>query len=56
LLDVETLDAAQINSLVNTGKLPDRPVIINQNDQDEKSDDVKVNIQSKKDEEDSSEK
>jgi cell division protease FtsH len=56
LLEVETLDAAQINSLVNKGKLPDRPVVINQNGQDLKAEDVKVNIQSKKDEEDSSEK
>ncbi|MDQ0233298.1 ATP-dependent zinc metalloprotease FtsH [Metabacillus malikii] len=53
LLEVETLDAAQIQSLVEKGKLPDRPV---KSDSDEvtsaeKSDDVKVNIQSKKDEE-----
>jgi cell division protease FtsH len=56
LLKVETLDAAQIASLVDKGKLPDRPVVINENDQDANSEDVKVNIQSKKDEEDSSEK
>ncbi|WP_226671289.1 ATP-dependent zinc metalloprotease FtsH [Metabacillus litoralis] len=54
LLDVETLDAAQIASLVEKGKLPERPVII-ESKNDEQSEDVKVNIQSKK-EEDSSEK
>jgi cell division protease FtsH len=52
LLEIETLDAAQINSLVEHGKLPDRPVT--NNDKDSTSEDVKVNIQTKKDEEDSS--
>ena len=53
LLDIETLDAAQINSLVEHGKLPDRPVAVNK---DESTEDVKVNIQTKKDEDNSSEK
>jgi cell division protease FtsH len=53
LLDIETLDAAQINSLVEHGKLPDRPVAIKK---DESTEDVKVNIQTKKDEGNSSEK
>ncbi|MBO1515142.1 ATP-dependent zinc metalloprotease FtsH [Metabacillus bambusae] len=57
LLEIETLDAAQIASLVEHGKLPDRPVVVNESqNQDAKSDNVKVNIQTKKDEEDSSEK
>jgi cell division protease FtsH len=49
LLEVETLDADQINSLVEDGVLPDRSsdVLI----EDKKSDDVKVNIHTKKDEE-----
>jgi cell division protease FtsH len=53
LLDVETLDAAQINSLVEHGKLPDRPVAVNK---DESTEDIKVNIQTKKEEDNSSEK
>ena len=53
LLDIETLDAAQINSLVEHGKLPDRPVAVNK---DESTEDVKVNIQTKKEEDNSSEK
>ncbi|AGX02121.1 MULTISPECIES: ATP-dependent zinc metalloprotease FtsH [Bacillaceae] len=44
LLEVETLDAEQIKSLVDNGKLPDRKVI------DASTDDVKVNINIKKDE------
>jgi cell division protease FtsH len=56
LLEVETLDAAQINSLVQHGKLPDRPVSsIKDSEQEKTSEDVKVNIQTKKEEEDSSE-
>jgi cell division protease FtsH len=48
LLEVETLDAAQIKHLVDTGKLPDRsePVVPTE----EKSDEVKVNIHTKKEE------
>lgn len=53
LLEVETLDAAQIASLVEKGKLPDRPVVV---DQDEKTDDVKVNINTKKEDDESSDK
>lgn len=53
LLDVETLDAAQINNLVEHGKLPDRPVAVSK---DESTEDVKVNIQTKKEEDNSSEK
>ncbi|MGM0877691.1 MAG: ATP-dependent zinc metalloprotease FtsH [Bacillota bacterium] len=56
LLKVETLDAKQIASLVEKGKLPDRPVVINEDEKDANSEDMKVNIQSKKDEEDSSDK
>ncbi|MFD2216967.1 ATP-dependent zinc metalloprotease FtsH [Metabacillus endolithicus] len=55
LLEVETLDAAQISSLVEKGKLPDRPVTSNQAN-GESSEDVKVNINSKKEDEQSSEK
>ncbi|MFC3882085.1 ATP-dependent zinc metalloprotease FtsH [Bacillus songklensis] len=44
LLKVETLDAAQIKHLVEQGKLPERPSDL------EPSEDVKVNIQPKKDE------
>lgn len=56
LLDVETLDAAQIASLVEKGKLPERPVIVeSKKETEDQSEDVKVNIQSKK-EDDSSEK
>jgi cell division protease FtsH len=53
LLDIETLDAAQINSLVEHGKLPDRPVAVSKG---ESTEDVKVNIQTKKEEYNSSEK
>jgi cell division protease FtsH len=52
LLEIETLDAEQIKSLFDHGVLPDRsatgePLIL----EDRKSDDVKVNINKKKDEE-----
>jgi cell division protease FtsH len=47
LLKVETLDAEQIKHLVEQGKLPERPVDSAATDS---SEDVKVNIQSKKDE------
>ncbi|WP_141434196.1 ATP-dependent zinc metalloprotease FtsH [Bacillus sp. 03113] len=43
LLEVETLDAEQIKHLIDHGKLPDRPA-------PDKSEDVKVNINIKKDE------
>ncbi|MFC0274283.1 ATP-dependent zinc metalloprotease FtsH [Metabacillus herbersteinensis] len=49
LLKVETLDAKQIAHLVETGKLPDR--IVEVSSDDDRQEDVKVNIQSKKDEE-----
>ncbi|OTY30518.1 MULTISPECIES: ATP-dependent zinc metalloprotease FtsH [Bacillus cereus group] len=42
LLEVETLDAEQINHLYDYGRLPERPI---------SSDDVKVNINTKKDDE-----
>lgn len=47
LLEVETLDAEQIKSLYETGKLPERVY----EDDKEKTDDVKVNIKKKEDEE-----
>lgn len=47
LLEVETLDAEQIKSLYETGKLPERVY----EDDEEKNDDVKVNIKKKEDEE-----
>ncbi len=47
LLEVETLDAAQIKSLFEEGKLPDRPVAIE--GADKPKEDVKVTINSKKD-------
>ena len=47
LLEVETLDAEQIKSLYETGKLPERVY----EDDKEKNDDVKVNIKKKEDEE-----
>ncbi|MEK5440197.1 MULTISPECIES: ATP-dependent zinc metalloprotease FtsH [unclassified Fredinandcohnia] len=47
LLEVETLDAAQIKSLFEEGKLPDRPVAIEGTDKPKE--DVKVTINSKKD-------
>ncbi|ARZ60423.1 ATP-dependent zinc metalloprotease FtsH [Bacillus thuringiensis] len=47
LLEVETLDAEQINHLCDYGRLPERPT---------SSDDVKVNINMKKDDEESEDK
>ncbi|MGH0590078.1 ATP-dependent zinc metalloprotease FtsH [Bacillus mycoides] len=47
LLEVETLDAEQINHLYDYGRLPERP---------KSSDDVKVNINMKKDDEDTEDK
>ena len=47
LLEVETLDAEQINHLCDYGRLPERPT---------SSDDVKVNINMKKDDEDKEDK
>ncbi len=49
LLEVETLDAEQIKSLYEEGKLPDRPYEAEEITS-KSSDDVKVNINSKKDE------
>ncbi|WP_099353501.1 ATP-dependent zinc metalloprotease FtsH [Fredinandcohnia onubensis] len=49
LLEVETLDAAQIKSLFEEGKLPDRPVALEE--ADKPKEDVKVTINSKKDNE-----
>jgi cell division protease FtsH len=51
LLEVETLDADQINSLVETGVLPDRSLDVLV--EDKKQDDIKVNINTKKDEDSS---
>ncbi|MHC0039279.1 ATP-dependent zinc metalloprotease FtsH [Pseudoneobacillus sp. C159] len=48
LLEVETLDAEQIKSLVDNGVLPDRSVDTKL--EDKKQDDVKVNINTKKEE------
>ena len=45
LLDVETLDAAQIKSLMDHGKLPERTY-----ESDQENSDVKVNIQKKNEE------
>ncbi|MBD8070999.1 ATP-dependent zinc metalloprotease FtsH [Bacillus sp. PS06] len=51
LLEVETLDAEQIKNLVDKGTLPERPVSSNSTETSGKtSDDVKVNINTKKDE------
>lgn len=53
LLELETLDAEQIKSLINEGKLPENHHMtkrLSGNDEDSDSD-VKVNIHSKKDEE-----
>ena len=47
LLEVETLDAEQIKLCLSTGKLPDRTY----SDDQEKTDDVKVNINKRDDEE-----
>ncbi|WP_010285420.1 ATP-dependent zinc metalloprotease FtsH [Bacillus timonensis] len=49
LLEIETLDAAQIKSLFEEGKLPDRPVA--SESAEKPKDDVKVTINSKKEEE-----
>ncbi|WP_078543186.1 ATP-dependent zinc metalloprotease FtsH [Litchfieldia alkalitelluris] len=50
LLDVETLDAEQIKGLVDHGKLPERPVAADKTTTTTVStDDVKVNINKKKD-------
>nr|WP_309101588.1 ATP-dependent zinc metalloprotease FtsH [Fredinandcohnia onubensis] len=49
LLEVETLDAAQIKSLFEEGKLPERPVALEE--ADKPKEDVKVTINSKKDNE-----
>jgi cell division protease FtsH len=49
LLEVETLDAAQIKSLFEEGKLPDRPVALEE--ADKPKEDVKVTINSKKENE-----
>ncbi|MFD1778988.1 ATP-dependent zinc metalloprotease FtsH [Fredinandcohnia salidurans] len=49
LLEVETLDAAQIKSLFEEGKLPDRPVTLEE--ADKPKEDVKVTINSKKENE-----
>ncbi|WP_453992513.1 ATP-dependent zinc metalloprotease FtsH [Bacillus nitroreducens] len=48
LLEVETLDAGQIRSLWEEGKLPDRPV--GTDNEDKSKEDVRVTINSKKDE------
>ncbi|MDF9418061.1 MULTISPECIES: ATP-dependent zinc metalloprotease FtsH [Bacillus] len=47
LLEVETLDAEQIKSLYETGELPERVYA----DDEEKNDDVKVNIKKKEEDE-----
>lgn len=49
LLEVETLDADQIKGLVDNGVLPERPLEVISGDK--KQEDVKVNINSKKDDE-----
>ncbi|MCK0473645.1 ATP-dependent zinc metalloprotease FtsH [Halalkalibacter sp. APA_J-10(15)] len=50
LLELETLDAEQIKSLINEGKLPeDHHTNRHKENGDEKTSDVKVNIQSKQD-------
>ncbi|QOR66725.1 ATP-dependent zinc metalloprotease FtsH [Cytobacillus suaedae] len=49
LLEIETLDAEQIKSLFEEGKLPDRPYEAEETTS-KSNDDVKVNINSKKDE------
>ncbi|HYK71753.1 MAG TPA: ATP-dependent zinc metalloprotease FtsH [Pseudoneobacillus sp.] len=54
LLEIETLDAEQIKSLVDTGVLPDRaPTGQDLILEDKKADDVKVNIHTKKEEQES---
>jgi cell division protease FtsH len=54
LLEVETLDAEQIKSLYEEGKLPDRPYEAEETSV-KSADDVKVNINPKKDESNDSE-
>jgi cell division protease FtsH len=49
LLEVETLDADQIKGLVDNGVLPERPAEVISSDK--KQEDIKVNINSKKDDE-----
>jgi cell division protease FtsH len=49
LLEVETLDADQIKGLVDNGVLPERPTEVISSDK--KQEDIKVNINSKKDDE-----
>ncbi|MCC3359086.1 ATP-dependent zinc metalloprotease FtsH [Bacillus sp. REN16] len=48
LLEIETLDAGQIKGLFEEGKLPDRPVAFD--DENQPKEDVKVTINSKKEE------
>ncbi|KYG33319.1 ATP-dependent zinc metalloprotease FtsH [Alkalihalobacillus trypoxylicola] len=53
LLDLETLDAEQIQSLINEGKLPENHhtnTVLESNKEDDDNNDVKVNIQPKQDE------
>ncbi|GAF66497.1 ATP-dependent Zn metallopeptidase [Bacillus sp. TS-2] len=53
LLDLETLDAEQIQSLINEGKLPENHhtnTVLESNNEDDDNNDVKVNIQPKQDE------
>ena len=45
MLEVETLDAEQITHLIEHGSLPDRPAV------SDESNDIKVNISIKKDDE-----
>ncbi|MBD8005921.1 ATP-dependent zinc metalloprotease FtsH [Bacillus norwichensis] len=53
LLDVETLDAEQIRSLFDTGKLPDRSVVsLNSGDEDQDREEPKVTLQPKEEESD----
>ncbi|YCA43747.1 ATP-dependent zinc metalloprotease FtsH [Bacillus sp. JZ8] len=58
LLEVETLEAKQIRSLFENGKLPegDRNLSLKKPQSDENSEDVKVNIQPKKEDEDQEDK
>lgn len=49
LLEIETLDAEQIKSLFEEGKLPDRPYDLANESTTKPADDVKININSKKD-------
>jgi cell division protease FtsH len=56
LLEVETLNAEQIKYLVENGHLPENPAELEKVRLDLKKDDVKVNINTKKDEETKEEK